>query len=391
MPELSKRSAVVKPFLAMDMMREANALEAAGSDIVHMEVGQPSSPPPRAVVEAAKNALDNELIGYTNALGLPQLRERIARHYLETYGVKVPAERVVVTTGSSGGFVLAFLAAFEAGDKVALPMPGYPAYKNLLAALGLQMVELATGPKTRWAPDPDEIAALAGTIQGVLIASPNNPTGTMLTPDALRRVCDACKEAGLWFISDEIYHGLTYDVEQATALQFSDDAIIINSFSKYFCMTGWRIGWMVVPECYVDAIDRIAQNVFLAPPTISQYAALTALKESTQHVLDERRDVFKQRRDFLLPALEQLGFEVAAKPQGAFYIYANCERFTDDSYTWVKQLLNEQGVALTPGIDFGNYQANKHCRFAYTLSLELLEQAVDKIDTFIKSVREERK
>jgi len=382
LPEVSKRSAVVKPFLAMDMMREANAREAAGSDIIHMEVGQPSSPPPRAVVEAARKALDSELIGYTNALGLPQLRERIALHYLDTYGVRVPAERIVVTTGSSAGFVLAFLAAFEAGDKVALPMPGYPAYKNLLAGLGLEMVELATGPKTRWAADPAEIAAMGGDIQGVLIASPNNPTGTMMTPDALRQVCDACKAAGLWFISDEIYHGLTYGVEQATALQFSDDAIIINSFSKYFCMTGWRIGWMVVPERMLRAVECLAQSLYISAPTLSQFAAMGAFeaREETEAL----KAAYAANREILLEELPKAGFSEFTPVDGAFYIYTDVSRFTNDSFAFAEKMLREIGVATTPGADFDNVRGSRFLRMSFAGSTLHMNDAVTRLKTWLK-------
>jgi aspartate/methionine/tyrosine aminotransferase len=380
-PGVSTRSAAIKPLLLMDMLREANGLEAAGSDIIHMEVGQPSSPPPRAVVDAATRALASDRIGYTNALGLPQLRERIARHYRDTYAVRVPAERIVVTTGSSAGFVLAFLAAFEAGDKVALPIPGYPAYKNILAGLGLEMAELVTGPNSRWAPDPDDITAMEGDIQGVLIASPNNPTGTMLTPHALARVCEACKAAGIWFISDEIYHGLTYDVEQATALQFSDDAIVINSFSKYFCMTGWRIGWMVVPERMLRAVECLAQSLYISAPTLSQFAAMGAFDAGEE--TESLKAVYAANRAMLLEELPNAGFTDFTPVDGAFYIYADVSRLTNDSFAFAEKMLREIGVATTPGADFDGTRGNRFLRFSFAGSTAHMLEAVARLKTWL--------
>ncbi|MGI9481873.1 MAG: pyridoxal phosphate-dependent aminotransferase [Hyphomicrobiales bacterium] len=380
-PSSSARSALIKPFIAMDMLREANAREASGGDVIHMEVGQPSSRPPRKVIEAAKQTLDVDRIGYTNALGIPALRERIAQHYKDTYDLNVPAERVVVTTGSSGGFVLAFLAAFEAGGSLALPVPGYPAYKNLLSALGLEMVEIETGPSSRWAPDPADIAAMAGDIDGVLIASPNNPTGTMLSPDALRQVCDVCAKSGLWFISDEIYHGLTFGMKQASALQFSDDAIVINSFSKYFCMTGWRIGWMVVPERLLRTVECLSQSIFISSPTLSQHAAIAAFDavEETEAL----KAVYARNRELLLNEMPKAGFTEFTPVDGAFYIYADVSRFTNDSYAFAEKMLRETGVATTPGADFDNARGNSFLRFSFAGSTPDMQEAVNRLKAWL--------
>lgn len=378
----SRRSAAVMPFLAMDMMREANHLEATGSDIVHLEVGQPSSLPPRLVVEAAKSALDKDKIGYTNALGLPELRERIAQHYKDAYRLSVPAERIVVTTGSSAGFILSFLAAFEDGDRVGLPIPGYPAYKNLLSALDLEMVPLETGPKNRWAPAAEDVLAIADRLSGLLVASPNNPTGTMVTPKALEAICTACKQAGLWFISDEIYHGLTFGVEQASALQYSDDAIVINSFSKYYCMTGWRIGWMVVPEVLLRPVECLAQSLYISAPTLSQHAAIAAFDavEETEAL----KAVYAANREMLLNELPKAGFTEFTPVDGAFYIYTDVSRFTNDSFDFAAKMLREIGVATTPGADFDGERGHRFIRLSFAGSEAHMREAVKRLKVWLE-------
>ncbi len=382
---LSKRSKTLSPFHVMDILAQAKALSQQGKTIYHMEVGEPDFPTAECIINAGIKALEQFKTHYTPALGLPELRNAVAEYYDRKFSIRINPQRIIITPGASGAIQLVMTCLLDAGENILLADPGYPCNRNIAQVLAVEPIAIAVNAESNYQLNADLVGKHWNeNTRAAMVATPSNPTGTLLPRHQLIELCQLIEQKKGRLIVDEIYQGLVYDDHDYTALEFSDECFIINSFSKYFGMTGWRIGWMVVPECYVDAIDRIAQNVFLAPPTISQYAALTALKESTQHVLDERRDVFKQRRDFLLPALEQLGFEIAAKPQGAFYIYANCERFTDDSYTWVKQLLNEQGVALTPGIDFGTHLANKHCRFAYTLSLELLEQAVNKIDAFIK-------
>lgn len=381
----SDRSARVAPFLAMDMMREANHLETTGSDIVHMEVGQPSSAPPRQVIEAAKAALDVDRIGYTNALGLPSLRERIAQHYAETYGLSVPAERIVVTTGSSAGFILSFLAAFEPGDRVALPMPGYPAYKNILAALDLELVPLETSARTRWAPDALDVQRLAADpkspISGLLVASPANPTGTMLSPDALKRLAQTCESSGVRFISDEIYHGLVYGMEQASALSYSDEAVIINSFSKYFCMTGWRIGWMIVPEPLLRPVECLAQSLYISAPTLSQHAALAAFDAGDE--LEAHKQMYARNREMLLNELPTFGFSEFTPVDGAFYVYADVARFTNDSFEFAEKMLREIGVATTPGADFDAQLGHRFIRMSFAGTECQMIEAVKRLRSWL--------
>ncbi|MCK4676087.1 MAG: pyridoxal phosphate-dependent aminotransferase [Gammaproteobacteria bacterium] len=382
---LSARVKNLSPFHVMDILAQAKALSQQGKKIYHMEVGEPDFPTAECIITAGIKALEQFKTHYTPALGLPELRNAVAEYYDRRFSVKINPQRIIITPGASGAIQLAMTCLLDAGENILLADPGYPCNRNIAQVLAVEPVAIAVNAESYYQLNANLVEKHWNeNTRAAMVATPSNPTGTLLPRRQLTELCQLIEQKKGQLIVDEIYQGLVYDDYDYTALELSDECFIINSFSKYFGMTGWRVGWMVVPESYVDAIDRIAQNIFLAPPTISQYAALTALEESTQHVLDERRDVFKQRRDFLLPALEQLGFEVAVKPQGAFYIYANCERFTDDSFTWVKQLLNEQGVALTPGIDFGTHLANKHCRFAYTQSLELLEQAVEKIGAFIK-------
>lgn len=369
----------------MDILAQARALSQQGKTIYHMEVGEPDFPTARCIVDAGIDALKQSKTHYTPAMGLPELREAVAAYYERKFSVKINPDRVVITPGASGAIQLSIACLLDAGENILLADPGYPCNRNIAQVLAAETIAVPVGADTFYQLDADAVAKNWNEkTRAVMVATPSNPTGTLLPVDQLIELCQLIKTRKGRLIVDEIYQGLVYDTADYTALEFSDECFVINSFSKYFGMTGWRLGWMVVPEDYIDVVDRIAQNIFLAPPTMSQYAALTALKQETQIELDLRRDEFKRRRDFLLPALEQLGFDVAVKPQGAFYIYANCEAFTDDSFSWVKRLLNEQGVALTPGIDFGEHLADKHCRFAYTQSLEQLEQAVDKIEAFIK-------
>lgn len=382
-PEPSRRSAVA-PFLVMDMLRAANRIEAGGDNVVHMEVGQPGGPPPRRVVEAARTALDSGMLGYTEALGMPALRERIARHYREAYGLAIAPERVIVTTGSSGAFVLAFLAAFEAGARVALPEPGYPAYRNILGALGIEVVPFAVSAASRWAPTARDIARLAeaGPLHGILVASPSNPTGTMIAPRELAAMTAECRRRGMWFVSDEIYHRLTYGVTQVCALSSDDDAIVINSFSKYYCMTGWRIGWMIAPERLVRPMECLAQNLFISPPAISQYAALAAFEASDE--LDARREVYAQNRDLLLDELPRLGFTDFAPVDGAFYIYTNVSRYSNDSLEFARAMLREARVAATPGADFDTSNGGHYLRFSFAGSHADMVEAVRRLRAWLQ-------
>lgn len=369
----------IDSFIVMDVMRMAADEEAAGRSVIHMEVGQPATPAPRTAREAAKSAIDRQPLGYTLALGMSELRARIARHYGETYGVSVDPARIVVTTGSSAAFVLAFLALFDAGARVALPSPGYPCYRHILTALGGAPVIVPTGPATRWMPEPDDLSRLhaLSPLDGMLVASPANPTGTMLTPERLAALCRACRERRIWFISDEIYHGLTYALPAATALQFDADAIVINSFSKYFSMTGWRIGWMIVPEALVRVVERLAQNLYIAPPAIAQVAALAAFDARDE--LEANKAVYAANRTLLLDELPRAGFTDIVPADGAFYLYADVSRLTDDSRAFCARMLREAGVATTPGIDFDPARGHRFVRFSYAGSTADMEEAARRL------------
>ncbi|MGD9668570.1 MAG: pyridoxal phosphate-dependent aminotransferase [Hyphomicrobiaceae bacterium] len=364
----------------MDVMNRAAAREAAGHRVIHMEVGQPASAAPVLAREAAKRAIDAGALGYTLALGTRPLRERIARHYRDTYGVEIAAERVVVTTGSSAAFVLAFLVLFDAGGRVALPEPGYPCYRHILSALGQVPVALETNAQTRWMPTAQSIAALAdsaGGLDGVLIASPANPTGTMLEPERLADICRVCEQRGIWFISDEIYHGLTYTVAAETALAHSSEAIVINSFSKYFSMTGWRVGWMIVPERLVRPVERLAQNLYIAPPAVSQVAALAAFDARDE--LQANIAVYARNRELLLDGLPKVGLGNIVPADGAFYLYCDVGDLTDDSLAFATEMLEMTGVAVTPGIDFDPRRGRHFIRFSYAGSSEDMAEALHRL------------
>ncbi|MDX2157159.1 MAG: aminotransferase class I/II-fold pyridoxal phosphate-dependent enzyme [Hyphomicrobiaceae bacterium] len=372
------RSAIA-PFIVMDVMRQAAAAEAAGRHVVHMEVGQPATAAPLAAREAARRALESHTLGYTLALGMEPLRERIARLYRDWYGIELSPERVVVTSGSSAAFVLAFLALFEAGAKVALPAPGYPCYRHILTALDASPVMLETGPNTRWMPTAAQIeeAAQRLDLAGLLIASPANPTGTMLEPQRLAEITAVAQRRKLWFVSDEIYHGLTWGLPQATALQFSDDVVVINSFSKYFSMTGWRVGWMVVPPGLVRTVERLAQNLYISPPAISQVAALGAFDGLDE--LERNRKVYAANRALLLAELPKAGLGEIVPADGAFYLYVDVSRFTDDSLAFTRLMLDEAGVAATPGVDFDEGRGRRFVRFSYAGSTEDMAEAARRL------------
>ncbi len=361
---MPSRRGSVAPFIVMEVMRAANERAAAGGDVLHLEIGQPGTPAPSGVIAAAHAALDNDRIAYTDAFGLPPLREAIARWYRDHYGVSVPADRIAVTTGSSAGFLLGFLAAFEPGDRVALAAPGYPAYRNILRALDLVPVEIPTGPETRFQPTPALLAALDKPVKGLIVASPSNPAGTMLSPESLRDLALWCEANGVRLISDEIYHGIEFTgLTGQTALAFSDRALIINSFSKYFSMTGWRLGWMVVPPELVRAAECLAQNLYISAPTLSQRAAIAAFdctQEADSHVARYRRS-----RDLLLNELPRAGFDNLAPADGAFYVYADVSGLTDDSEAFCKRILAETGVAITPGLDFDTERGHRYLRISF--------------------------
>ena len=375
----SLRAARVAPFLAMDVMSAATAKERSGSHVIHMEVGQPSGPAPRAVLEAARAALEAGRLPYTEALGLAALRERIARHYRETHGVAVAPERVVVTTGSSAGFVLAFLSLFDAGARVAVPEPGYPAYRSILNALDLVPVALRLRQEDRFAPTGEGVRALHAQepLSGLLVMSPANPSGTVIEPDRLAALTRTARDLGIPFISDEIYHGLSYGVPTDTALRTDPDAVIINSFSKTWSMTGWRVGWMVVPEALVRPIERLAQNLYISAPYLSQVAALAAF-DAVEEV-GAARAGYAENRAILLDAFPRLGLGRMHPADGAFYLYADVSALTDDAAAFCRRMLDEAGVAATPGLDFDPVEGGHHVRFSFAGSAGDCREAVVRL------------
>jgi aspartate/methionine/tyrosine aminotransferase len=377
----SERSGIAS-FIVMDVMRAAAAKEARGAHVIHLEVGQPATPAPRAAIAAVKRALDIDPLGYTLALGMPALRERIARHYKDWYGIDLSPERVVVTNGSSAAFVLTFLALFDAGARVALPSPGYPCYRHILTALGQQSVILETNSGSRWMPTATQIdlASERSGLDGVLIASPANPTGTMLEPSRLTGLVEVCQRRKLWFISDEIYHGLTYSLRAETALRYTDDVVVVNSFSKYFSMTGWRIGWMIVPLGLVRVIERIAQNLYISAPAVSQVAAIGAFDGIEE--LEANRRVYAANRAFLLKELPKVGLDKIVPADGAFYLYVDVSPYTTDSLAFAKAMLEEIGVAVTPGIDFDEIRGRHFIRLSYAGTAEDLAEALRRLQAW---------
>ncbi|WP_234189316.1 pyridoxal phosphate-dependent aminotransferase [Shinella sp. NM-101] len=373
--KLSRRGAV-EPFHAMDVLAEATRRRASGRPVISMAVGQPVHPAPEAARAAARRALDIGRIGYTDALGLLSLRTAISDFYEARHGVSVDPGRIAITTGSSAGFNLAFLALFDAGDRVAIARPGYPAYRNILAALGIETVEIEVNAENGFTLTPEALAA-AGRIDGVLLASPANPTGTVTGRANLAALSAYCRDNGIAFISDEIYHGLTFVGEEATALEFGEEAVIINSFSKYYCMTGWRIGWMVLPETLVRPVERIAQSLYISAPELSQIAAEAALGAEAE--LNVYRDAYRVNRDFLVKRLPELGFSIASPMDGAFYAYVDVGRFTNDSMAFARRMLAETDVAATPGIDFDPRDGHHTMRFSYAGSFEEMSEAVDRL------------
>jgi aspartate/methionine/tyrosine aminotransferase len=376
------RRGEIPPFIVMDVMRAANDRAATGADVLHLEVGQPSTTAPARVIEAAQAALRDETIGYTEAFGLPALRQRIAQHYRDFYGCIVDPARIVLTTGSSGAFLLAFLAAFEPGDRVALASPSYPAYRNILTALGLVPVELPSGPMQRYQASvallEEAVGSIGDPIQGLIIASPANPTGTMLAREEIAALARYCTRSGIRLVSDEIYHGLTYGgIAATTALAASDDAIVVNSFSKYFSMTGWRLGWMVVPSMLLRAVECLAQNFFISPPTLSQYAALAAF--DCHDELRGNLARYAANRELLLAELPAAGFGRLAPADGAFYLYADIAGLTNDSVEFCRRMLVETGVACTPGTDFDHARGHAALRISFAGSAATIAEAARRL------------
>jgi aspartate/methionine/tyrosine aminotransferase len=378
---ITSKRAQIDAFLAMDVMARANRRARSGKAVFHLETGQPGCSGPRAALAAAAAALGTDNLGYTEALGRPALRERIARHYGEAYGVDVPASRVVVTTGSSAGFILAFLAAFDAGDRLAMAAPGYPAYRNTAKALDLEPVFIRCGPEENFRLHPEALSR-SNQWHGALIASPANPTGTMMTRDEIGAIADMCAQRDAWLISDEIYHGITYGSRGETALGVAPDAIVINSFSKYYAMTGWRIGWMIVPEDLVRPIERLAQNLYISPAAISQVAALAAMDANVE--LDGHVALYARNRKRLIAALKTSGIDMMAPADGAFYLYADVSRFGSAS-RMAERLLDEAGVAVTPGLDFDPEDGDRWLRLSYAGSEAEVAAAADAFVAWCKA------
>jgi aspartate/methionine/tyrosine aminotransferase len=373
----SSRRSDVDPFIVMDVMEAARAAEAAGRHVIHMEVGQPGTPAPAGALAALSAAMGQDALGYTVALGLPALRARIARLYREWYGVDLDPARVIVTAGSSGAFLLAFTALFDAGDRVALGDPGYPSYRQILKALSLTPVGIPARLENRLQPAPVD---LPHDIAGLIVASPANPTGTMLDRPALAALIEAAQARGAAFISDEIYHGIEYDRKAVSALEITDDVYVINSFSKYFSMTGWRVGWMVVPEAHVRTVERLAQNMFICPPHASQVAALAAMDCEAE--LKANLAVYTENRRLMLEGLPKAGIKTFAPPDGAFYVYADVSDLTDDSLAFAKRILDEAGVAVTPGLDFDPVRGRHTLRFSYARATADIRDGLNRLARF---------
>lgn len=379
---LSNRSAV-EPFHAMDVLAEANRRRAAGHPIISMAVGQPADPAPQIVREAAERALKDGRIGYTDALGLIELREAIAQHYADSYGVSVSPERIAITTGSSAAFNLAFLVYFDPGDRVAITRPGYPAYRNILTTLGLEVVEIANESGASGALTAEALAAAHAEkpLKGVLFASPANPTGAVIDKTELKAIIETAHGLGIRVISDEIYHRLSYEAEDVTALQISNDVTIINSFSKYYCMTGWRIGWMVLPDADVRAIECLGQSLYISAPELSQRAAIEAFNATVE--LERVKDRYRQNRKILLDHLPRMGLNLAAPMDGAFYAYCDVSRFTNDSMEFARRMIAETNIAATPGRDFDPIDGHRTMRFSYAGSSEDMEEVVRRLEGWL--------
>ena len=376
----SKRGEI-PAFIVMEVMRAAAEREAQGDAVFHLEVGQPGTTAPRGVIQAAKDALDNHRLGYTVALGIPELRAAIAAHYARDYGVEVPQDRIVVTTGSSGGFLLSFLAAFDQGDRVALVAPGYPCYRHILTALGIQPVIIETTREDRYQPSPallEKAQKEHGPIDGLIVASPSNPTGTMLSKEDMAALADYCGKSGIRLISDEIYQGISYGRGFETVLAHADHAVVVNSFSKYFSMTGWRLGWLVLPDDLLRPVECLAQNLFISPPTLSQVAAVAAF--DCREELEGNVARYAANRDLLLRELPKAGFGELAPSDGAFYLYADVGHMTNDSLSFCSRILKETGAAVTPGLDFDEARGHRTMRFSFSGTTEEIAAAASALN-----------
>ncbi|AKH19676.1 aminotransferase [Sedimenticola thiotaurini] len=382
---IAERMASIRPFYVMELLARARELEQSGRSIIHMEVGEPDFDTPGPIVAAGMRALEQGFTHYTAAVGIPELRAAIAADYGRRYGVKLDPARVLITPGSSGALQLVMSILVNPGEAVMMADPGYPCNRHFVQLVSGQPVTVSVGPESGYQLTAEIIEReWSDNMRAVMVASPSNPTGTLIKRDELEKIYQVVKERGGVLIVDEIYQGLVYGAEPFTGLEVTDDLFIINSFSKYYGMTGWRLGWMIAPERYMGAADRLAQNIFLSAPTPAQYAALAAFEDETQRIVEQRCAAFQERRDYLLPALRELGFEIPVEPEGAFYLYANCRQITSDSSAFAHDMLESEGVAITPGKDFGDNQPEQHVRFAYTTSMERLTEGVTRIARFIK-------
>lgn len=383
-PRIASRMAHIAPFEVMEIQTLARRIESQGRDVIHLEIGEPDFPTPKPVVEAAKRALDEKPMAYTRSTGIAPLRAAIAKFYKDRYRVDVPVERVVVTAGSSAALLLAFGVTLDEGDEVLLADPGYPCNRHFMRALGAvpKLVPVGT------ASDYQLTAAIAREHWGertrmAMVATPSNPTGTLIARGEVEKLASLAREKGGALLVDEIYHGLTYGIDARTALEAGDDLFVVNSFSKYFQMTGWRLGWLIVPEAYARQVETLAQNLYISPSSVSQYAALACFTPETLAIAEARRAELDQRRQYLVPALEALGFKVPVVPQGAFYVYADCSALTPDSFTFAREVLEHAGVAITPGRDFGRHEPERHVRIAYTQPIARLQEAVARIANLV--------
>ncbi|VAW60201.1 Valine--pyruvate aminotransferase [hydrothermal vent metagenome] len=383
--QLADRIGDIQPFYVMDILSRAQQLEAQGHDVIHLEVGEPDFATPPRVKQAAIEAINQDKTQYTPATGLPELKNQLSRYYQQRLNTELADKNIVITPGASGALQLALSVLVNPGQNVLMSDPGYPCNRHFVRLLDGYAQTIAVGPESGYQLTSELIEAhWDSKTAAVLIASPSNPTGTRVAHREMQRIIDTVKRLGGVLLVDEIYQGLVYEQTDFSAAALSDHVFVINSFSKFFAMTGWRLGWLVVPDDYLEAVERLAQNLFLSPPTISQYAALSAFSADTLALLDSRRDELEKRRDFLIKGLLSSGFQISAHPQGAFYLYADISRFSTDSFTFCRQLLEDSHVAITPGIDFGSHQAHLHVRFAYTQRIEKLQQALERIHKFIE-------
>jgi aspartate/methionine/tyrosine aminotransferase len=375
---------VIQPFHVMKLLATAKSMEAAGRSIIHMEVGEPDFDTPEPIVNLGIEALRHQHMHYTAAVGNPQLRAAISQYYQQHLGVTIDPQRIIITPGASGALQLVLSVLINPGDDVLMADPGYPCNRNFVHLLAGNPVSVPVDESSQFQIQVDHLSAhWTNLTRALLLASPSNPTGTIIPPESMQSIIDYASQHQAAVIVDEIYQGLSYETAPYTALQFSEDIFVINSFSKFFGMTGWRLGWIVAPPAYIEDLDKLAQNLYLAASTPAQQAALAAFTPETFAILEQRRQIYQQRRDFLLPALRQLGFKIPCEPEGAFYIYADCSELTDDSYAFCLDVLDQVGVAITPGIDFGHFRPERYVRFSYTTEMSQLKLGVERLQVYL--------